>query len=194
MNMIIAGVLIWSIVHLMKSVTPGVRGSIQSAIGEGPHKALVAILILTSVGLMIFGWRSTNAEFVYDAPTWGRHLNMLLMLVAVYLIAIAQGKSRVKQWIRHPMLTGVLIWAIGHLLANGDNKSLVLFGGLGLWALISIFTVSRNEGTWVKPAETATAGREMISVIAVLVVYTVIFGAHRFLSGVALVGPNAPGA
>ena len=123
MNMIIAGVLIWSIVHLMKSVTPGLRGSIQGAIGEGPHKGLVAILILTSVGLMIFGWRSTNAEFVYDAPTWGRHLNMLLMLVAVYLIAIAQGKSRIKQWIRHPMLTGVLIWAIGHLLANGDNKS-----------------------------------------------------------------------
>lgn len=192
MGMLIAGVLLWSIVHLMKSVAPGVRGGIQSAIGEGPHKGLVAVLILASVALMIFGWRSVPAEFVYDVPTWGRHLNMLLMLVAIYLIGVAQGKSRVKQWIRHPMLTGVLIWAAGHLLANGDNKSLILFGGLGLWALISIFTVSRNEGPWVKPEQVATGGREVVSVVIVLVLYTILFGAHRFLSGVALVGPNAP--
>ena len=192
MGMLIAGVLLWSIVHLMKSVTPGVRGRIRGAIGEGPHQGLVAVLILASIALMIFGWRSVPAEFVYDAPLWGRHLNMLLMLVAIYLIGVAQGKSRVKQWIRHPMLTGVLIWAAGHLLANGDNKSLILFGGLGLWALISIFTVSRNEGSWIKPEEVATAGREVVTVVIVLVLYTILFGAHRFLSGVALVGPNAP--
>lgn len=194
MNMLIAGVLIWSIVHLMKSVTPGLRGSIQGAIGEGPHKGIVALLILSSVALMIFGWRSVPGEFVYDAPSWGRHLNMLLMLFAIYFIGVAQGKSRVKQWVRHPMLTGVLIWAGGHLIANGDNKSLILFGGLGIWALISIFTVSRNEGAWVKPTEVATAGREVISVVIVFVLYIILLGSHRFLSGVALVGPNAPGA
>jgi len=192
MTLLIAGVFLWSIVHLMKSVTPGLRGSIQGAIGEGPHKGLVALLILTSVGLMIFGWRSVPAEFVYDAPNWGRHLNMLLMVFALYLIGVAQGKSRIKQWIRHPMLTGVLIWCAGHLLANGDNKSLILFGGVGLWALISIFTVSRNEGRWVKPSEVATPGREMISIVIALVLYTVLFGAHRFIAGVALVGPHAP--
>lgn len=193
MTLLIAGVLLWSIVHLMKSVTPGLRGSIQGAIGEGPHKGLVALLILTSVGLMIFGWRSVPAEFVYDPPSAGRHMNMLLMFVALYLIAIAQGKSKVKQWVRHPMLTGVLIWCVGHLLANGDNKSMILFGGLGLWALISIFTVSRNEGVWVKPTEVAKPSREVISILIVAVLYTVLFGAHRFIAGVALVGPNAPG-
>ncbi|MFK7841245.1 MAG: NnrU family protein [Sphingorhabdus sp.] len=192
MTLLIAGVLLWSIVHLMKSVTPGLRGSIQSAIGEGPHRGLVAMLILTSVGLMIFGWRSVPAEFVYDPPNAGRHMNMLLMFVALYLIAIAQGKSKMKQWVRHPMLTGVLVWCAGHLLANGDNKSLILFGGLGLWALISIITISRNEGAWVKPTEVAKPSREVISILIVAVLYTVLFGAHRFIAGVALVGPNAP--
>ena len=192
MGMLIAGVLLWSIMHLMKSITPGLRAKIQDTIGEGPHKGLVALLLLLSVGLMIFGWRSAQAEFVYDPPVWGRHLNMLLMIIAIYLIGVAQGKSRVKQWIRHPMLTGVLIWAVGHLLANGDNRSLVLFGGLGLWALISIFTVSRNEGAWVKPSEVATPGREVISLVIALVLYAILFGAHRFIAGVALVGPLAP--
>ncbi|WP_373492512.1 NnrU family protein [Parasphingorhabdus sp.] len=192
MTILAAGVLLWSIVHLMKSVTPGLRASIQGAIGEGPHKGLAALLLLTSVGLMIYGWRTTPAEFVYDAPGWGRHLNMLLMIIAIYLIGVSQGKSRVKQWIRHPMLTGVLVWAVGHLIANGDNKSLVLFGGLGLWALISIVTVSRNEGAWVKPPQLATPGREVISVVIALVLYAILFGAHRFIAGVALVGPHAP--
>ena len=191
MTLLIAGVLLWSIVHLMKSVTPGVRASIQATIGEGPHKGLAALLLLTSVGLMIYGWRTTPAKFVYDPPGWGRHLNMLLMVVAIYLIGVAQGKSRVKQWLRHPMLTGVLVWAIGHLLANGDNKSLVLFGGIGLWALLSIITVSRNEGAWVKPAEVATVGREIVSVVIALVLYAILFGTHRFIAGVALVGPHA---
>ncbi|PHR14295.1 MAG: NnrU protein [Sphingopyxis sp.] len=191
MTYLVAGVLLWSLVHLMKSVTPGLRASIQGAIGEGPHKGLAALLLLTAVGLMIYGWRTTPAEFVYDPPVWGRHLNMLLMIFAIYLIGVAQGKSRVKQWIRHPMLNGFLIWTIGHLLANGDNKSLVLFGGLGLWALISIITVSRHEGKWVKPPEVATPGREVLSVVIALVLYAILFATHQYFAGVALIGSQA---
>ena len=100
MTLLIAGVLLWSIVHLMKSVTPELRGSIHGAIGEGPHKGLAALLLLTSVGLIIYGWRTTPAEFVYDPPSWGRHLNMLVVFFALYLIGVAQRKSRVKQWTR----------------------------------------------------------------------------------------------
>lgn len=187
MAMLITGVLLWSLVHLMKSVTPGLRASIQGAIGEGPHKGLVALLLLGSLALMIFGWRSTPGEFVYDPPTWGRHANMTLMFFAILLIGAAQGASRIRQWIRHPMLTGVLVWAVGHLLANGDNKSLVLFGGLGLWALISIVTVSRNEGASVKPVKIASAGRELLSVAIVSILYALLFWAHPFLSGVTLI-------
>lgn len=187
MGMLITGVLLWSLVHLMKSVTPGLRASIQGAIGEGPHKGLVALLLLGSLALMIFGWRSTPAEFVYDPPVWGRHANMTLMFVAILLIGAAQGASRIRQWIRHPMLTGVLVWAVGHLLANGDNKSLVLFGGLGLWALISIVTVSRNEGVWVKPAKIATAGRELLSLVIVAILYAILMFLHPWIAGVPVV-------
>lgn len=187
MAMLITGVLLWSLIHLMKSVTPGLRGTIQGAIGEGPHKGLVALILLVALALMIFGWRSTTAEFVYDPPGWGRHANMTLMFIAILLIGAAQGASRIRQWIRHPMLTGVLIWAVGHLLANGDNKSLVLFGGLGLWALISIVTVSRNEGVWVKPAKVASLGRELLSVVIVAVLYAILMFAHPWIAGVPVI-------
>ena len=188
MEMLIAGVLLWSLVHLMKSVAPGLRASIQGAIGEGPHKGLVALILLVSLALMIFGWRSTTAEFVYDPPAWGRHANMTLMFIAILLIGAAQGASRIRQWIRHPMLTGVLIWAGGHLLANGDNKSLILFGGLGLWALVSIITVSRNEGIWVKPARIASVSRELLSVVIAATLYAVLMFVHPWIAGVPVVG------
>lgn len=187
MGMLIAGVLLWSIVHLMKSVTPRLRASIQGAVGEGLHKGLVALLLLVSLGLMIFGWRSTLAEFIYDPPVWGRHLNMALMFVAILLLGAAQGSSRILQWIRHPMLTGVLVWAVGHLLANGDNKSLILFGGLGLWALISIITISRNEGAWVKPAKVATAGRELLSIAIAAILYIILVLIHPWIAGVPVI-------
>ncbi|MGB5484124.1 NnrU family protein [Parasphingorhabdus sp.] len=187
MEMLIIGVSLWSLVHLMKSVTPSLRGSIQNAIGEGPHKGLVALTLLGSLALMILGWRSTPAEFVYDPPTWGRHANMALMFAAILLLGAAQGASRIRQWIRHPMLTGVLVWAVGHLLANGDHKSLVLFGGLGLWALISIITVSRNEGPWVKPAKIASFGRELLSLAIAAILYVILVFIHPWIAGVPVV-------
>ena len=188
MEMLIAGVVLWSVVHLMKSVTPGLRGAIIGKTGASAHQGLVALSLVGAIFLMVFGWRSITPEFVYDPPSWGRHLHMLLMLVSLFLFGAAGGKSRVKQWLRHPMLTGMLIFAGGHLLANGDNRSLVLFGGLGLWALVSIFTISRNEGAWEKPAEVATVGRELMLLVITLVIYTVLFGVHKWISGVALVG------
>lgn len=187
MAMLITGVLLWSLIHLMKSVAPASRASIQGAIGEGPHRGLVALILLGSLALMIFGWRSTTAEFVYDPPAWGRHANMALMFIAILLIGAAQGASRIRQWIRHPMLTGVLIWAVGHLFANGDTKSLVLFGGLGLWALISIITVSRNEGAWVKPAKVASIGRELLSLVIVAILYVILLFIHPWIAGVPVV-------
>ena len=112
---------------------------------------------------------------------------MVLMFVAILLIGAAQGASRIRQWIRHPMLTGVLLWAIGHLLANGDNRSLVLFGGLGLWALISIITVSRNEGHWLKPVKVAPLARELLSVVIAAILYGVLILIHPWIAGVPVI-------
>lgn len=188
MGALIAGVLLWSIVHLTKSVAPGFRKSLQGTLGAGPHKGLVALLIIVSVALMIYGWLIAEPAFVYDPPSWGRHLNMLLMVFVILLFGASHGKSQIRQWVRHPMLTGLLVWAIGHLLANGDSRSVILFGGLGLWALISIFTISRNEGAWVKLTATASVGREILGLVIALVIYGALFMTHRYYTGMPLVG------
>lgn len=188
MGMLISGILLWSIVHLMKSVMPSMRANLIAKMGAGPYRGLVSLSHIAALVLIVLGWRSMTAEMVYDPPSWGRHLTMLLMLIAVYLFTVSQVKSRVKSWVRHPALTSMVLWAIGHLLANGDNRSLILFGGLGLWALISLFTVSRNEGPWVKPSEFPAMGREIMTVLIAAVAYVLLVGGHRWFTGVALVG------
>lgn len=49
------------------------------------------------------------------------------------------------------MLTGVSVWALSHLLTNGTTRALVLFGGIGLWALIEIILINRRDGAYTKP-------------------------------------------
>ena len=67
------------------------------------------------------------------------------MLVAVGLFGVGHSKSRVRGWLRNPMLTGVVVWAVAHLLVNGDVASLVLFGWMGLWALADILTIDARD-------------------------------------------------
>ena len=114
---------------------------------------------------------------------------MLTMLLAILLFGAgsATGISRIKQYIHHPMLLGMVVWGIGHLLANGDIRSLILFGGLTIWAIINQITINRRDGTWGKPAEVAGVKREGILLAITVVVYLVLFMTHRFYTGMPIV-------
>ena len=111
------------------------------------------------------------------------------MFFAIMLLGAGSSKgiSRIKQYVRHPMLMGVVVWAVGHLLANGDIRSLILFGGMLIWAVVSMITINRREGAWVKPSEIAGVKREGILLVITVVVYLVLFMTHRFFAGMPLV-------
>jgi uncharacterized membrane protein len=181
------GVLIWSINHAMPSLAPGVKASLVSRLGEGPYKGVFALTIVLSIVLMVIGWRSAVADIVYEPPTWGRHLTMLLMLIAFLLFAFSHGKSNMKRFIRHPQLTAVLVWAIAHLLANGDSRSVVLFGVIGAWALIEMGLLNRRDGA-PKPPEPRPWSAELKPVVIGAVLYIVFVFAHPWLFGVSLFG------
>ena len=74
------------------------------------------------------------------------------MFLAVALMGAGQSKGHARSWLRHPMLTGVLVWAFAHLLVNGDVASLILFGWMAAWALASMALINAREPAWVRPA------------------------------------------
>ena len=181
------GVIVWSVVHAMPSMAPGLKASLVERLGDGPFKGAFALVIVASIVLMVIGWQSVGADVVYEPPVWGRHLAMLLMLVAFLLFAFSHGKSNMKRYIRHPQLTAVIVWAIGHLVANGDSRSLVLFGVLGLWALVEMVLLNRRDGAPTLP-EPRSWSAEFKPVVIGVVLYVVFVFAHPYLFGVSPIG------
>ena len=110
----------------------------------------------------------TPMRFAVYLPPAARHLNNLLMLGAVVLFAASAGKSRIFAGMRHPMLTGLLTWAAAHLLVRGDLAAMILFGGLGAWALFSMWLINAREpGDWPDPNRGTRAGDIRLAVISV---------------------------
>ncbi|MCE2739720.1 MAG: NnrU family protein [Rhodobacter sp.] len=172
---LIAGVLLWWAAHLFKRLAPGTRA------GMGDRgKGLVALALGVSVILMIVGYRRADVIALY-APLAGMgHLNNLAMLVAVFLFGVGGTKGTLYTRMRHPMLWGTVIWAGSHLLVNGDLASVILFGGIGAWALVAMAAINRAE-----PWEPPVAGRgirgDAMNLVGTLVVYGLIAGIHFWL-------------
>ncbi|MEL6234089.1 MAG: NnrU family protein [Pseudomonadota bacterium] len=172
MGLLFGGVALWWLAHLFKRIAPGPRATL----GE-PGKGAVALALVGSIALMYFGYAGAAWSEVYTPPAWGRHANNLLMLIAVILFGMSMSKGRMRGWLRHPMLTGFAVWALAHLLVRGDTASVVMFGGLGLWALVTMPVVSRAAGPWQRPAPGPIAGDVRLILISIIV-YAVIVAVH----------------
>ncbi|MFT4151490.1 MAG: NnrU family protein [Paracoccaceae bacterium] len=169
---LILGVALWWAAHLFKRLAPGRR----ARLGD-PGKGLVAAAILLAVVLMVWGYRRAEFLPVYTPLPGMGHLNNLMMLVSVFLFGVGGTKGTLYPKMRHPMLWGAVIWAVAHLLVNGDQASLILFGGIGLWALVEMAVINRAE-SWTPPAPVRGIRGDAMNLVGTLVLYGVIAGVH----------------
>jgi len=142
-------------------------------------KAASAVVILAGLVLMIIGYRQAPFVNIWFPPSWTVHLNNLLMLGAVFVYGMSATKGRLRGAMRHPQLTAVKIWAVAHLLVNGDLAALILFGGLLLWAVAEVVVINRSEA-WVRP-EPGPAKKDILLVVITLVLYFVMTWIHAWL-------------
>lgn len=181
MNLLLLGMVLWWGGHLFKRFAPQTRANIGDR-----GRALAAALILAGLVAMVIGYRDAAYAHVYAPPALGKQLNNLLMLLAVVTFGMGMAKGRLWTYVRHPMLTGVLLWAGAHLLVRGDLASVVLFGGLALWSLVEMAAINRAEGGWHRPAAGA-AKRDVALVGIAVVMYGLIAAIHLWL-GYAVFG------
>lgn len=180
------GVLLFAAVHFIPSLAPGVKQSWQGRFGENGYKGIFSLLLLVSFALIIFGWRSSSPTYMYALPPAFRTLTLALTAVAFWLFIVSNRPSRVRQFLRHPQLTGVAIWAIAHLLVNGDSRSLILFGGLLVWSVGEILAINRREGQWEKQA-IAPWSADIVNIVVAAIVFVVLIFLHPWLSGVPVI-------
>lgn len=175
MSLLILGVILWIAAHLFKRVMPDARARLGDK-----GKGLIALILLASVVLMVIGYRDAGEIYVWSPPSWTVHANSLLMLIAVVLLGLGNSKSRFRGITRHPMLAGVRAWAVGHLLVNGDLASIVLFGGMFVWALIQVAVINKAEPDWTRPEPGNLAGDIKLAVISA-VLFAVFAVVHTWL-------------
>ncbi|HEY0275140.1 MAG TPA: NnrU family protein [Paenirhodobacter sp.] len=177
MALLILGLFFWVFGHMAGRLIPGFRAVLGRA-----ERPVTTVAIVLGVGLMVIGYRGWFGDFYWGRTPALAGINNLLMLGAVYCFAASGMKTALARCYRHPMLTGVAIWALAHLLVNGDTPSLVLFGGLGIWALAEMVVINRAEPDWVPPVPRKRGARmEGMAVIGTLVVYGLIAGVHGML-------------
>ena len=183
MTLLILGLILWIVVHLMKRLAPGLRAGLNTRYGEARARGIVTGLILLSVAAMTVGYKQSELTHLYDSPSWARPVNNLLVLIAFILAGMGNSRGKLRAAMRHPMLTAMVVWAIAHLLMNGDVPSVVLFGGLGLWAIISMLVINAQEGPWQRPEPGPISGDIKLVVIGT-VIFSIVAGLH------ILLGPN----
>jgi uncharacterized membrane protein len=188
MILLVIGVLLFAVVHLTKSLAPAFRADLQTRLGENGYKGVFSLLILGSMALIVFGWRSTVPQYLYNTSSAMQAPAFLLLVVAFWLMVVSSRPSRVHRLLRHPQLTGVGLWGVAHLLLNGDSRGLVLFGGMAIWALLEMFAINRRDGAWTK-AEVPALGADVINLMITAVVLAVLVYVHPWLSGMPVTGP-----
>ena len=185
MVLLALGLLIWSCVHLFPAVARPARGRLIERIGEQAYQGGFALSLVVAILLMVFGWRGITPETVFWSSAWGIRAAQVGVFIGLFLFAASGVPSNVKRVIRHPQLTGVAAWAGSHLIANGDPRSLLLFGGMLVWSVVEIHFINRRDGEWEKP-EVLPGSAVLKPLIGALVVYVGLWFAHPWIAGVAL--------
>lgn len=181
MTLILLGLVLWIVPHVLKRLTPGLR----ARMGD-PGKGAIALAIVLGVVAMVIGYRGAEIVPVY-APLPGMgHLNNTLMLVSVFLFGVGGTKGVLYTRMRHPMLWGQVIWAVAHLLVNGDQASVLLFGGLGLWALGTMALINRTP--WVRPVGGRGIKGDAMNLVGTVALFGVIALIHGWLGHPVFLG------
>jgi uncharacterized membrane protein len=181
MSWLIAGLAMFFGVHVFSS-RRSARGRLIAKLGEGPYKGFYALLSLAGFGLIVAGMAKAPLIELWDPPAWGRYAALWLMPLALVSIAAAYIPGNLKRFTAHPMLWGITLWALVHLLNNGDLAALLLFGAFGLYSLYAMWVQNRRG---IRPAQTrrAIAG-DIGAVIVGLIAYVLLLKYHGDLFGV----------
>ncbi len=179
---LIFGLIIWSDVHIFKRVMPKGRAALDEAVGAKGARALIALAIVASVVMMVIGYRQMDGSGLYYPPHWLVYLAIPLDVIAVILFGAANSKSRLRGKLRHPMLTGVIVWSIAHLMVAGSWRAIILWGGMIIWSVAEIRLINQQEKNYAPYTEGSVKGDIRLVLISV-VVSAVIIGIHIWILG-----------
>ena len=187
----ILGLALFLGVHTV-SMQRALRAQIIASMGAGGFKIVYSLASAAGLALIIWGfarYRATGWIDIWHPPVAFKHIAVALMLPAVILVVASYVRGRIYTTLKHPMLTGVKLWAAAHLLANGDLGSIVLFGSFLAWAVCDRISLKHRSDAGAPPIPVGGPGNDLIAVAVGLVAYLALaFAFHPVVIGVPVVG------
>lgn len=196
MTYLIIGLVLFIGIHSIRIVAAPMRAGLIERFGENGYKGIYTLVSFAGLILIIYGYGQTRTDPTdIWYPAMGlRHLAYLLTWVAFILLAANDPSpdkpSKLKQWLGHPMIIGVKVWAFAHLLVNGRLGDIVLFGTFLVWAIVSYASYRRRDRAEGKtPVRAPGWGRDIPSLVAGTVIWIVFaMFLHPWLIGVRVMG------
>jgi uncharacterized membrane protein len=130
------------------------RDALTDRLGAGPYRGAFALASIVGLVWMIYAYRHAPIAALWGPLLGLRPVAYVLVFIAFLFAVIglatpsptsvgmearlAQGPDIVRGMVRitrHPFLWGIALWALVHLIVNGDLASLILFGSLFVLAL-----------------------------------------------------------
>ncbi len=145
---LIAGLVLFLGTHSVRIFADDWRAGQIAARGEKVWKGVYAAISLAGLVLIVWGFGLAREApvLVWDPPVWLRHLAFLLNAAAFFLAAQNAGPvGPIKARLGHPMVLGVKIWAIAHLISNGNLAEIILFGSILAWAVVNFSAARRRD-------------------------------------------------
>ncbi len=194
MSLFLIGLAVFFIPHfysIFRSRAPG--KDLRETLGFVKYMGLYSLISLAGFVMLIMGYiQMRPSPEIYTPPSWGPSVNYILMLLALIFLAASQMPAgHIKARLKHPMLVSVKIWALGHLLSNGELNAVILFGLFLAYAVIDRIAVKRRAAppqTSVLPSVLPSAKWDGLAIIIGLGLYVLLFmGGHVLLFGVGVI-------
>jgi uncharacterized membrane protein len=187
----ILGLVLFFGVHTLTTQRE-MRAQVIAASGEGGYKIGYTLVSLLGFVLIVWGfahYRAAGMWEIWTPPTALKHLAVALMLPAVILVVASYIRGRIYTRLKHPMLTGIKLWAAAHLLANGDLGSIILFGSFLGWAVFDRISLKHRADSGAPPIPVGGPSNDLIAVAVGLVAYLALgFAFHPVVIGVPVFG------
>src|SRR3981189_995593 len=191
LTVMIVGLVLFFGVHT-QTTQRELRARLIKSWGEGGYKIGYAVASLVGLVLIVWGfahYRATGWIDVWYPPKALKHITVALMLPAVILVGASYIRGRIYTAVKHPMLSGIKLWAAAHLLANGDLGSIILFGSFLAWAVFDRISLKHRPDAGAAPIPGGGLGNDLIAIAVGVVAYLALaFAFHPVVIGVPVVG------
>jgi len=180
MILLIAGLIVFIGIHSIRIVSDASRTRFIEKYSDSAWKGMYSLVSLVGLVLIVYGYQQTRLEpvYIWYPPAAMVHIASLLMLFSFVSLAAAYVPGNaIKAKLAHPMLIGIKIWAIAHLLANGRLGDMLLFTVFLVWAVIDFIACRRRDRA--RASDNTISGEISSNLISTIV--TVVVGVAAYM-------------